>query len=263
MGWYPGIINTTSSSGGGCPDLMLLMTTNSQFDLTDEDIQTQATKIPQRMFYGNYVRNISMSNITEVGDETFRGNAYLNNINLSSCTKIGGNCFAYSGNDTEHIQLKTINFPVLEYIGDDGFRGFDFNTSSSQRINLSFPSFIQGGARWFHGHNHVNYVDTFDLPSVEQLGYAVFMNTDMEILKLGSNCTNLGGEVFSGGRIGTIYCEATTPPSLGSQGFGKTSGVTIMPDHIYVPSGSITSYTTATNWTTYSNVISAIPTDFE
>lgn len=58
-------------------------------------------------------------------------------------------------------------------------------------------------------------------------------------------------------KLTTIYCRATNPPTMqGYDGFGTTSALA----HVYVPAASVDAYKTATNWTKYASIISAIPT---
>ena len=52
--------------------------------------------------------------------------------------------------------------------------------------------------------------------------------------------------------IGSITCNATTPPSLGSNPFDDTHG------YIFVPSASVETYKSASGWSTYASRIRAI-----
>lgn len=62
-----------------------------------------------------------------------------------------------------------------------------------------------------------------------------------------SDCTNLT----------SITVESTTPPTLGIGAFDNNASGR----KIYVPSASVNTYKTATNWSDYANDIEAIPTD--
>jgi hypothetical protein len=50
-----------------------------------------------------------------------------------------------------------------------------------------------------------------------------------------------------------VICNATTPPTLGTDVFGNTPASLA----IKVPSASVSAYQGATNWSTYSTKISA------
>jgi hypothetical protein len=57
----------------------------------------------------------------------------------------------------------------------------------------------------------------------------------------------------------SVTCEAITPPTLnGTSVFDYTNNCTI-----YVPSQSVETYKTATNWTEYASRIQPIPTTVE
>jgi hypothetical protein len=51
----------------------------------------------------------------------------------------------------------------------------------------------------------------------------------------------------------SVTCEATTPPTCDSYAFDNTNNCPI-----YVPSQSIDTYKSATNWSTYADRIQAI-----
>jgi len=56
----------------------------------------------------------------------------------------------------------------------------------------------------------------------------------------------------------TVYCYATTPPTLGSLPF-YNDAETIFLTHIYVPSDYVNDYKKADGWKDYEAIISAIP----
>ena len=103
--------------------------------------------------------------------------------------------------------------------------------------------------------------------------------TQMTIAEIGKACTSIGNNAFTGctrltsvtipdsvrsigsyafdGCIGltSVTVNATTPPTLGGTSvFSNTNSCPI-----YVPSGSVSAYQTATNWSSYASRIEAIP----
>lgn len=104
--------------------------------------------------------------------------------------------------------------------------------------------------------------------SVETIGdnafareYRTILSGNEEIV-IGSGITSIGNRAFYryGGFIekNKITCKAITPPSLGSEAF--YDGTTTYIEGIYVPSESVEAYKSASGWSTYKDIIKAIPT---
>lgn len=94
--------------------------------------------------------------------------------------------------------------------------------------------------------------------SVESIGeYAFYICSSLTNVNIGSGVTSIGAYAFSDVKNANITILATTPPTLGSNGFGYTFNNC----QIYVPAESVDAYKAATNWSTYANQIQAIPTE--
>ena len=93
--------------------------------------------------------------------------------------------------------------------------------------------------------------------SLDSIGAIAFREcTSLNNITIPSGVTNIGHNTFSGcSSLSSVTVEATTPPSLGSGVFSSTSSSLV----IYVPSGSVETYKTANNWSTYADKIQAIP----
>ncbi len=93
--------------------------------------------------------------------------------------------------------------------------------------------------------------------SLDYISTAVFREcTSLNNITIPSGVTNIGSSTFYGcSSLSSVTVEATTPPSLGSGVFSSTSSSLV----IYVPSGSVETYKTANNWSTYADKIQAIP----
>ena len=76
--------------------------------------------------------------------------------------------------------------------------------------------------------------------------------TSLSSVTIPSGVTSIGqGAFYTCTSLSSVTVEATTPPTLGSYAFGgNASG-----RKIYVPSGSVGAYKTATNWSEYANDI--------
>ena len=78
----------------------------------------------------------------------------------------------------------------------------------------------------------------------------------LEKLELGNNITNIGQEAFAElNSLGSITFHQTVPPTIRSNSFSDSSFI------IYVPSESVETYKTATNWSAYADRIQPIPNE--
>ena len=103
------------------------------------------------------------------------------------------------------------------------------------------------------------------LPFCETIGNVVFRNcTSLTLLEMGANTKSIGNNQFGDHtatmppNLGAIVVRATTPPTLGSNGWYGTTCP------IYVPDASVEAYKTATNWSSYAariKGISELPTE--
>jgi hypothetical protein len=92
--------------------------------------------------------------------------------------------------------------------------------------------------------------------SVTSIGQSAFVRcTSLTSVTIGSGITSIGGAAFyncSG--LTDVTIEATNPPTLGT---GALFGIST-DKKIYVPSGSVNDYKTATNWSNYAAYIEPI-----
>lgn len=96
-----------------------------------------------------------------------------------------------------------------------------------------------------------------DIPStVLEFGEYCFSSCGFEEFTIPSQITAIGGNCFRKCMsLTTVYCEPTTPPSGATNIFNGCTALA----HIYVPSESVEAYQQASGWSTYSNLIEAIP----
>jgi hypothetical protein len=91
--------------------------------------------------------------------------------------------------------------------------------------------------------------------SVTKIGdYAFYWCRDLKSITIGSGVTSIGSYAFEGFENLSVYCKATTPPSLGTDTFNCVnydySDVTI-----YVPTESVNAYKSAEGWKEYADRI--------
>ena len=112
------------------------------------------------------------------------------------------------------------------------------------------------GSRSFNGEkqNKTNAKSAEIYDGVREIGSSAFEDTNLISAVIGKNVKTIGEFAFANGKFKTITVEATTPPTLGSWAFSNTNIETI-----YVPTSSVNSYKSATNWKDYADKIQAIP----
>ena len=89
--------------------------------------------------------------------------------------------------------------------------------------------------------------------SVTTIGdHAFWSCSALTTATIGSGVTKIGGHAFwFCSALTNIYCKPTTPPTLGATVFSRIAANAT----IYVPSASVETYQTATNWSSYSSMM--------
>lgn len=253
MAWYRS--NIKQSGGTQFADLMALASGSSAFDVDDATLHTEATTVPQYMFNSNSkVRDVNLANVTDVGQYAFANCSNIRNINLPACTHIGENAFYTCRRSTIIASSATLNLPEVVSIDANAFYEIVF---SNANLTISLPKCTTLGQGAFRAVNasYGMVVKEVNLPLVQTIGNQAFQRATITDLKIGANCTNLGQNIFLNATITNLYCEATTPPTIGSNNLGSPTL-----SHIYVPADSVATYKTANGWSTFASIIEAIPT---
>ena len=185
--------------------------------------ETDVTSIANSAFsYCNSLTSIEIpSSVTSIGDSAFYGCSSLTSIEIpSSVTSIGGFVFWNCSS------LTSIEIPSsVTSIGEQAFVG--------------------------SGLTSITFGENSKLASIGS--YAFYNCSSLTSIEIPSSVTSIGSYAFNGcSGLTTITIKAATPPSLGSSAI--PSNVT----NICVPSGSVSTYQSASGWSTYSNIISAI-----
>ena len=190
--------------------------------------------------------------------------AAIDVVITNGCTSIGNNAFSgFTG-----IQFARIPNTVLS-IGNNAFR----NCSAMTECQIPYGT-TSIGNNAFNNCISLMYVDIpSTVTSIGESAYAnclnfqyvsipssitsipndCFFNCDgLSDIELPSSITSIGGYAF--GNCSGLYSVtvlATTPPTLGVYAFDGTN----IDLKIYVPSTAVNTYKSATNWSTYSNII--------
>lgn len=258
MAWF----ECKYSAGGGTnfADLMALAADGTSsspviFDLTDAEIHTLATKVPQYMFYYNRnVGDISLANITDVGAFAFFNGRNVKSINLPVCTSVGESAFEAIHQDAS-TALTSINLPLCTSIGAAAFRNIRTNTSSSNKLVVDIHSVTSLGQNAFRsttsGMNwNIEEIDISNVVTVGAYAFAGGQNT-LGTLKIGSACTSIAANILNGTTCTNLVVDRATPPAL-------TTTLGTAPAHIYVPDDAVNTYKAASVWSNYASIIEGI-----
>lgn len=202
--------------------------------LEDVILNGTLTSIPVYSFY-NYknLRNVSLSDtISTINNQAFQNTTSLESINLNYVKVISGydsrGAFAGSG-------IKTLNAPNLESLPLN-FSGTAysavFNNSALERIENS------------------GKITT--IPNGNSNSGCFQRCYNLRFARLPETLTSIGAHTFRyDTALETVICEATTPPTLGTNAFANTNSTFL----IYVPDESVEAYKTATNWSAFASRI--------
>ena len=186
--------------------------------------------------------------VTSIGNHAFHGCDGITSINIpSGVTSIGDYTF-YS---CENLMGVVIPSGVTS-IGEYAFASMD------SLSNLIIPDNVTS-------IGHYVFRDCSGLTSciigngVTSIESNAFSGcTNLTSVTLGSGVTSIGNNAFNNCRkFASLTIKNDTPPTLGNEVFGRTL-IGIDEGYIYVPSGSVDTYKSASGWSSYSSRIKAI-----
>lgn len=181
---------------------------------------------------------------TKITDNCFTYCDSLTSVSLpSTLTSIGEYCFTYCNN------LPSITIPdSVTNIGEGAFSGCQFTeiVLPSGITEISENLFVD-----------CQYLTSVTIPnSITTINNNAFRNCiELISVTIPNQVTTIGRYAFwNCTKLTSITCLAVTPPSIQSNTFYQTTL-----EAIYVPAESVEAYKTASNWSTFANIIQAIP----
>lgn len=194
------------------------------FDNTD--ITTNSSTIRKYAFYGTNITSFKADNVTSLGSGNalgiFQNCTSLKSISMQNLTSIGNSQYFLSG----CTSLETVDFPSLRDTGDYAFQ------NCTSLVTVVLPS-ASGGYRSFHGCTNLQQVDYGRLVGSEGMNVQNFYNCGkLKTVILRNNSSSVTNLL-------NVNAFQNTPFASGG-----TGGI------LYVPSALISSYQSATNWST-------------
>lgn len=252
-------------------DLLSLMQTNDmshRFDLTDEVVKSEATKIRDYCFYQCFIGNINMNLIEQVGKYAFYAGS-CRSIVLPNCKTIKE--YAFKDISRSDDPITTFDLSGVETFEQYAFERAKLKNTLilSSAITIANNAFVETQAGPYglvaplvetigqNAFRSTYFTPDITLPKIKTIGNFAFGNTSSVNFTIGEDCTSIGGRIFYNNGVTNLYVLATTPPTLGDK-FNDASGYQGV-QHIYVPAGSVSAYQAANNWSNYANIIEAIP----
>jgi hypothetical protein len=192
------------------------------------------------------------NSVTSIGGSAFAGCGGLTSITIpNSVTSIGGNAFSHCSG------LTSITIPnSVTSIGSYAFEYTPWWTSYSADTNNQYGNIIY--------INDIAYIaisqsitECSFKNSTKNISQQAFSRcTSLTSITIPNSVTSIGENAFeSCFGLTSVTIEATTPPTLGNNAFYETNDCPI-----YVPAASVETYKAASGWSTYADIIQAIPT---
>jgi len=251
---------------GDLLSMLAINNSDNRLTLTDEVLNSTATKIRQYTFYKAYIGSINLNLIEEVEPYAFY-NGRCSSIELPNCETLGNYAFykinTFDDNITMHNlkKVKTIgaqcffeshiagdlDLASCESIGESAF------ASCSRITSINLPELKTIGKQAF---NFCSWSFDISLPSIVSIGNNAFNHTQSVNFRIGPNCTSIGTGIFSSRNgVTNLFVEAETPPTLSGRFKGSgTDGVV----NIFVPESSVDIYKAASMWSNYADKIQPI-----
>jgi len=205
-------------------------------------VPSGVSSIPNYTFYGCWgIEKVSIpSGVTSIGAYSFQNCFCLKSITFVAGATIGNRAF-YDCRSLKSATVTSANTSVGEYAF--------YNCYLMESVELPTSGLTQLKQYAFYGSITLKHIT---IPSsVTTISDCALQNCRLlNEVTVPSSVTTIGNNVFNGCRsLHEIHFQKSSPPSLGTDAF------TSIPSNakIYVPSASLSSYQSATNWSTYSS----------
>ena len=189
--------------------------------------------------------SINLPKCTTVDNYGFYMCRNLTNINLPKCTSVGE--YALAG----LTKIVSVDLPECVTAGKTAFR----NNTNMTSINLPKCETIDN-----NGLAYCSSLTQIVLPKIKTIGaFGLESCTKLQTVDLGADVVSVGGAAFSScTKLDTLIIRANTllPFSNNMLASTKIAGGY---GHIYVPTELVDTYKAAAGWSTYANIIEAIP----
>lgn len=235
---FPTAIGTIPS-GGGNQDLVDLI----ERDITSIIIPSGTTTIGAHAFETCYaLTSVTLPNtVTTIGSYAFQECRKLAEINFpTSLTTIGN--YGFSSNSGSTNQLTSITLPsTVSSIGTHVFE----NAARLTYLDLSATIITTIPDAMTYNATHLQ---TVKLPTtITTINNTVFRNCyELTSIVVPANVATIGANVFNGCRsLTSIKFDPTAPPTVSNANTWTNLPTTCI---IQVPTGSLTAYTTASNY---------------
>ena len=193
---------------------------------------------------GEHIVKYTLKNPLIIGSKSFQNCYSLTSIDIPDSVTSIGSAFAFCSGLTSC----TIGSGITS-IGNDAF---EYCTSLT---SIDIPDSVTSiGSQAFLSCNSITSCTIGS--GITSIGNDAFEYcTSLTSIDIPDSVTSIGGSAFYGCRsLASITVNATTPPTLvDMSAFGDTDNCPI-----YVPSASVDTYKSATNWSSYANRIEAI-----
>ena len=205
----------------------------------------EVTTIGKSAFYTSQdLKSIIIPNsVTSIGDRAFSMCNSLTSVTIGNgVTTIGIKAFSGSA-------LPSITIPDnVTTIEEEAF-------SSTDLTSITIGNGVTTIGR--SAFSDCTSLTSVTIPnSVTKIGEFAFNNcSNLKSITIGSGVTSIGSYAFFGFENLSVYCKATTPPSLGTETFDykKAGGYSVLT--IYVPTESVNAYKSAEGWKEYADWI--------
>ena len=210
------------------------------------------------------------NSVTSIGSGSFAACENLTEIEIpDSVTSVGENAFDETGWYSNQLDgLVYAGKVVYKYKGtmpnntsivlEEGTKGIAEYTfwNGSSLTSITIPNSVTSIGNYSFARNSSLTSITFGNGVISIGDHAFDSCSALSSVTIPSSVTSIGGSTFTDCTgLTSITCLATTPPTLGDTStFYNTNACPI-----YVPSGSVNAYKSATRWSEYSSRIQPIP----